>query len=185
MKALCSCIMLCCLLFPKTADARALHLAIVMPAETVDRFESDKEAYEGIRFPLFCGIASVYCDEGRFVFTKMTDLPIEWVTERLQPIEEKGYLYYYGHPPENIPVCDTDFFSAFMQWAGTRGFEAYHVSNGQEVPLKVVPRFKRTCPYDSKKSPPTECGYRSHNIWDLYIPFTEEEIKQIGEDHAR
>lgn len=185
MKAFCPCILLFYLLFPGVAIGGATHFAIVMPAETVDRFENAKGAYDGAKFPLFCGIASAYREGNRFVFTKMTDLPITWIEERLRPIEEKGYLHFYGHPPQDIPVGDWDFFTAFMLWADSRGFKAYHVSNGEEIPLMVVPRFKRTCPYDSKKDPPTDCAYRIWDITDLYIPFSQEEIEQIEKDNAK
>ena len=166
-------------------DRGPYHFVIVMPADIVYEYERAKEAYEGVEFPLFCGIASVYPKENKFVFTKMTNLPLRWLELWLQPIEQEGYLHLYGHPPYSLPVNDSDFFMIFMNWMDSRSFKAYHVSSGREVPLKVVPRFKRTCPYNSKKNPPTDCAYKIWDITDLYIPFTDEEIRQIEKDNAK
>ena len=185
MKTTCTCLLLLFLSFPCLAGARAIHFAIIMPAEIVDEFESSREAYDGATFPLFCGIASMYPEENRFVFTKMTDLPIEWVMRRLQPIEEKGSLHMV-HPHRDIPVSDEGhFFSAFTSWMTTCRLLAEYVSSGREVPLKLTLRFKQTCLYDSKKTPPTDCAYHDWDIEKLFIPFTEEERRQIEKDNAR
>ena len=166
-------------------DRPPYHFAIIMPAEVVYEFEREKEAYEGVEFPLFCGIASVYPKENKFVFTKMTNLPLTWLESLFQPLEQKGYFYLYGHPPRDVPANDSDFFMLFMIWMDSRLFKADYVSTGREVPLKVVPRFKRTCPYNSKKNPPTDCAYKIWDITDLYIPLIDEEIRQIEKDNAK
>ena len=71
-------------------------MAIIMPAEAVEDFGDDPAKYEGVDFPLFCGIASVYPKENRFVFTKMTDLPILNVEDTLRKIERDGYITVGG-----------------------------------------------------------------------------------------
>ncbi len=173
MKAFHLCILLLCLAFPGVVNAEITRFAIVMPAESVDKFEISREAYDGAIFPLFCGIATVYHEENRFEFTKMTDLPIKWIERWLQPIERDGYLYLNSHPPLRIPVGDRDFFHLFPGRARDLGFQADFVTSDEATLPKAGLRFKRTCPYDSKKTPPTDCAYTNQDIDDLYIRSTE------------
>ena len=160
------------------------HFLVIMPSKMVEDFE-DVGAYAGVEFPLFCGIASVYPKENKFIFTKMTNLPIRRVESRLRQVEKDGYIFIYGHPPRQESVRSRDFFLAFLLWADIERIGIEHVSNGQEVPLKAVPRFKRMCRYDSAKKPPTDCAYRYWDMVDLCIPFTEKEKRQIEKDHAK
>ena len=160
------------------------HFVVLMPSDRIDIAEGP-EHYEGVTFPLFCGIASVYPKENKFVFTKMTDLPIRWVVDRFRPVVADGYLFIYGHPSRQVPLRSRDFFLEFLFWADGVGLTVEPVSKGQEIPVKVRPRFKRTCAFSAAKTPPTECGYRNWDIADLYIPFTLEEMRQIAKDHAK
>lgn len=181
----------CCLFAAQNAHAEdatwyhsPTHFLILMPSYLVE-FQGDSEEFEGAEFPLFCGIASVYPEENRFVFTKMTHLPIRRVEKWFRQTEKDGYLSVPGHPPRQASFRDRYFLSDFMFWINCKQLKAYHVSSGQEIPLKAVPRFKRTCRYASAKEPPTDCAYEDWDIKDLYIPFTEEEMEQIAKDHAK
>lgn len=181
----------CCLLAAQNAQAEEateyrspMHFLILMPSNLVEIFEDPKE-YEGVEFPLFCGIFSAYPKENKFVFTKMTHLPTRQVEQWLRNFGKDGYLSVPGHPPHQVSVRDRFFFPAFLFWAECKQLKAIWISSGQEIPLKAVPRFKRTCRYDSAKEPPTDCAYQDWDIKDLYIPFTEEEMEQIAKDHAQ
>ena len=180
-----------CLLAVQSANAEDTtwyrspsHFAVIMPSVIVDYFE-EPDDYEGVEFPLFCGIASVYPKENKFVFTKMTNLPIQWVEKRLRQIEKDGYLLLSGHPPQQVSVKSGGFFLGFLSWGNSEWLKVYYISNGQEIPLKVVPRFKRTCRYNSTKKPSTDCAYHDWDITDLYIPFTQEEIEHIKKENAK
>lgn len=181
----------CCMLAAQNTHAEDTvwhstpsHFLVIMPSKMVEDFE-DVEAYEGVEFPLFCGIASVYPKENRLIFTKMTNLPIRRVESRLRQIEKDGYISIYGHPPRQEPVKSKDFFLAFLLWADIEGIGVEHVSNGQEIPMQTKPRFKRTCRYYSANKPPTDCAYRYWDMVELCIRFTEKEKRQIEKDHAK
>ena len=160
-----------------------LHFVVIMPADIVDRSEEDPEAYEGVAFPLYCGIVSIYPKDKKIIFTKMTDLPLSRFQEALRPIIRDASVPLSHHKP--VPVDNMDFTMAFYFWADSIGFKVGWASREPEIPVNVVPRFKRMCRYDSSKTPPTDCGYSKEDVHDLYIPFTEEEIEEIEKEHAR
>ena len=178
-------ILSCCHLsfaFQANADEQdaslTLHMAIIMPAETAKNLGDDPALYEGVDFPLFCGIASVYPKENRFVFTKMTDLPVRNVEDALGKIERDGYLTVGRfQPPVHIQPRSLDFFRFFLSYTPIRNFEAYLISYAQEIPVDYMPHFTRTCRYSIEKTPPTDCAYDIWEIKDVYIPPTDEELE--------
>lgn len=183
----------CCLLAAQNAYAENTvwyttpsHFLVVMPSVLVEAQESD--SYEGVKFPLVCGIASVYPKENKFIFTKTTNLPIRWIEAFMRQIEHDGHftIRECGRKPSlQVSLRDEDFFFLFKAWADSEMFKVYYLASGQSVPLNVTPRFKRMCPYNSTKRETTDCAYYSGDIEDLYIPFTEEEMEQIAKDHAK
>ena len=177
----------CCLLqFALQASAEeletslTLHMAIIMPAEVVEVYDEPAE-YEGVEFPLFCGIASLYGKENRFVFTKMTDLPILRVENTLRQFERDGYIVSYGGflSPNDTQIQPKHmaFEFLFLQEIQIRGFEAYLISRAPEAPVDYTPQFMRTCRYSTAKTPPTDCAYTRADIESLYIPLTDEEVR--------
>ena len=183
--------LVCCVLAGQNTNAENTtwyrspsHFVVIMPSIIVEDVEDPKD-YEGVEFPLFCGIASVYPKENKFVFTKTTNLPIRWVEKQLRQVEKDGYFVLSGYPLPGVPLRSKDFSFLFRSWSHSEGLDVYRVPSGQDIPLKVVPRFKRTCRYNSAKKPPTDCAYRVWDIADLYIPFTLEEIEQIEKDNAK
>ena len=173
----------CCILlftFQTNAEEQnaslTFHMAILMSADAVEVYDDPAE-YEGVDFPLFCGIASVYPKENRFVFTKMTDLPIRKVENALRQVEQDGYITEYGGGLySQIQPKRMDFHSAFLLFALSKHITAYLISYSQEVPVGFMPRFTRTCRYSTAKKPPTDCAYYMWEMKNLCIPPTDEEI---------
>lgn len=158
-----------------------------MPAQTAYTLGDDANNYEGVDFPLYCGIISVYPQEDKFVFTKTTTLPIRRLEEKLRGIEKNGFIYISSHhaPSAKVPVKSFDFASALTMWADSNFVLLFKVSNGQEIPLNVTPRFKRMCRFTIDKQPHVDCAHTMNDVKDLYIPFTPEEMQRIAKVHAK
>ena len=157
-----------------------LHLAVIMSAEAVKRSGDDPAKYEGVEFPVYCGIASIYPKKNRFVFTKMTDLPILGVERFLRQVERDGYLAVDAsshYPAYQVQPGEQDFFSLFLSLALDKDFKAYRVSHAQEIPVDYAPQFTQTCRYSAAKTPPTDCAYESWDLEDVYIPLAYEEVR--------
>ena len=182
-----------CLMLPCGAWAEegtwspTFHFVVLMPADLASNLRDNPKAYDGVDFPLFCGIASAYTGENKFVYTKMTDLPTVWVDKIMAEIEMDGFVSFYVHkrPRLEIAVNNEDFSSSFKDFAFSRGIIAASVSWEEELPENAKPRFIHTCTFNSSKNPPTDCAYSRDDVFELYIPFSTEEIQQIGKDHAR
>ena len=157
-------------------DVLPLHAAVFMSSDNVARFGEDSAKYEGVAFPLYCGIASIFPKENKFVFTKMTDLPIVYVEEPLRKVEREGCIIDAHRI--RVRVGQQEFYSALLALAQSRNFELSRISYGQKIPLDYKPRFTRICRYSNTKNPPTDCAYRTWDINDLFIPVTNEELTQ-------
>lgn len=157
-----------------------LHLAILMPAKAIERFGDDPAQYEGVEFPLYCGIVSIYPKENRFVFTKKTDLPILGLEHTLRQIEQSAYITVRdssGSPPRHVQPGHQDFTPAFLSLAFVIDFRAHRISHAQEIPVDYAPHFTQTCRYSTAKTPPTDCAYESWDLEDVYIPIAYEEVR--------
>lgn len=161
------------------------HFAVIMPADLVERLEyATKKTYEGVQFPVFCGYASVYPRENRFVFTKTTSLPITEIERFMRSLEKDPS--FTTPAPAGCSVRTTFanevlFFSAFQFYMDNIGFNVVYLSEGDGIPLNTPPLFKRTCPYNSRKDPPVSCGYHSWDIDDLRISYAgEKDRPSIG-----
>lgn len=164
-----------------------VHFVILVPGSTAYLFGDNFEEYNNVTFPLYYGIGSIYPKENTFVFTKITNVSIKKLDEQLRTIEKERFYTIRVHrePPILAQVNSDKFGIALAFFADHYCVLLSEVSTGQEIPANVVPRFKRTCLYDSRKDPPTDCAYRREEVEDLFIPFTIEEMEQIAKDHAR
>lgn len=179
MKKACWLILCFVLLWPSLATSAEpywspTHFAVVMPALIAKSFEDSPEAYEGVKFPLFCGFASVYPKSNRFIFTKTTSLPITWVEKKMRQMEKEAMVHTYGHYPISASVKDENFFYIFMRWAEQNWLKLVYVESGHTIPLNMPPLFKRTCPYNSRKDPPVDCGYHPNDLDALRVRYAWE-----------
>lgn len=162
-----------------------LHAVVLMPSSGARNFGDDPAKYEGVAFPLYCGIVSIFPEENKFVFTKMTDLPILNVEDALRKVEKDGYIIVDWRFPVRIPARNIDFYTFLENKARSRNFKMYPISYAEKIPLDYKPRFTRMCVYSTTKEPPTDCAYNDWDIRDLYIPVTDDEMSQTIDSPAK
>ena len=149
---------------------RLYSVAIMMPAEVVDKYEDDPEAYVGTTFPLNCGYVLIHAGKNTFRFVPTTDLPIQWVKKHMQQIaKEGGVTPGPSHFREIVQFNDEEFFVSFHRWLLYWHLDgAPIIVDNQGNPVRT-PHFRRQCVYNSKNYPPVECGYTIKDLTDLLI----------------
>lgn len=166
---------------PQTSGS---HFFIVMPLAGIYLGAEREEDYEGVSFPLYCGIASIYPRDNIFIFTKTTDLPIRYIEQELRAIEQNKYFDPRDRhrPPVQVPLSDPEALYDFPWFARNNHFWAFRAYYGRQIPIKATPRFTLTCPFKMGVPLSEECQQTLYAIDELFIPVTEEERRQMRQD---
>ncbi|CAK7040654.1 MAG: hypothetical protein DELT_00767 [Desulfovibrio sp.] len=166
-------IMLCFSLVNAGRYSIPFHYAIIIPAEVIHDFGRGKQkAFEGVKFPLFCGYVSIYPKENKFVFTKRTDIPpIDWLDQHIGQIERDGHMKLSLTLPMPIAYNDPNFIEIFYGNMNLYRIGLYLAGLGYEVPSES--KFKKQYPYRAGKEPPVPRGYTLEESRELVVPIGE------------